>query len=262
MQLSSIWGPAYFGRGFFDGGSEDDTPEVDLTNPAIQEAIQAAVAAEVAGLKANNAEHKTEKLKMKARLDELETQWQGLKPEAVRSLIKRFENDEEAQLIADGKVDEVVERRVSVMKRDLEGQLAQATSKLSEREANESRLTSRVKHLILERELQRAAVDQKVVSSAFEDMVSAAARVFIMNESGELEAREGDVLLKGKDGVAPLKPSEWLDSMKQARPHWWPPSQGGGTNGGDGGAGRQVNKDDLSKMSAREKLRMGMQANA
>lgn len=256
MNRRGAWAPvAARPGGWFEGEEEGKPGEITASNPAVAKLIADAVAAEVIGLKANNEELIGEKRTAKKDLADLQKLWEGMDAGKVRALVARFENDEEAQLIADGKVDEVIDRRVGAMRTDLEGQITQATEKITEHEGTVGRLTGRIKKLLLEKYLIQAAATEGVVPSAMQDVLARAMQVFVLNDDEELEAREGEVLLKGKDGKSKLMPGEWLPSMQTACPHWWPPSQGGGTNGGDGGAGSQMDSKRLETMSPREKLR-------
>lgn len=243
--------------GYFEG-DEPKPEEINASDPRIQAIVKAAVDEQVAGLKANNSELIEEKRAAKKALDELKAQWGDLDPEAVKTVMLRLENDEDTRLIAEGKVDEVIERRVGTMRKNLENQLAKAQDALTQRDESLAAKDGKIKVLLLERDLQAAAVKLGVVPSALEDAVAAAARTFQMNDDMELEAREGDLLLTGTDGKSSLTPAEWLEAQQEVRPHWWPPSQGAGSGGGDGRPGTGKKGVDLDKVSPRNKLAMGM----
>lgn len=87
---------------------ETDKPTATGESPVdIQQLIRSAVEQEVGGLKNKNAELlnelKTERERLRA--------WDGLNPDEVRTLLKQFEQDEDAKAIKDGRINEVIERR-------------------------------------------------------------------------------------------------------------------------------------------------------
>lgn len=71
--------------------------------------------------------------------------------------------------------------------------------------------------------------------SAVEDVLLFAERMFEVNEDGRVVTRDGV-------GVTPgVEASVWLTDMQQKKPHWWGPSEGGGSNGNRGGNGGGTN---------------------
>jgi len=74
-----------------------------------------------------------------------------------------------------------------------------------------------------------AAVADKVVSHALDDVALRALRIFEQTEDGR-------IITKDVPGVTPgLTPKEWLADMKEKAPHWWPASVGGRSAGGGPG---------------------------
>lgn len=258
---------AFDGEGDDDGddeGGDDDGPNLD--DPAIRAAIASQVDQETAGLRSNRDELKAEKKALSRKLRELEQRFDGLDPDKVRALMQRFENDEEAQLIADGKVDEVIERRTKRALEQAESDVTAARTRAEELEQSESTLKARIKRLILDRAVQEVALSDEVglLPSAVTDAIERAHRVFQVNDEDELVAMEGDTIIRGKDGKSPLTIGEWLLGMRKSAPHWWAPSTGGGANGsGDGDPHDDKDrKAQVDKMSSRDKLRTGLQAQA
>jgi hypothetical protein len=80
--------------------------------------------------------------------------------------------------------------------------------------------------------LREAAAKAGLVPAAVEDALGRARRVFTLDEDGRPVARDAEgAVVPGADGEHPLAPAEWLESMKEAAPHWWPPSSGAGAPG-------------------------------
>ena len=90
-----------------DGGNGDGGQGAVIT-PEIQKLIDQ----QVAGLKSKNSEL----LGKVKEYGEKFKQYEGIDPDAVRSILQRFSDDEEAKLIASGKIDEVLTKRTERMK--------------------------------------------------------------------------------------------------------------------------------------------------
>ena len=249
-------------RGFaFDGeGDDGDPPVIDTSNPAVKALIDAAVNEATAGLKTNRDEILNEKRTVTQKLDELKAKWGDLDPEAVKTLMARFENDEEAQLIADGKVDEVIEKRTKRALEQSASDVLAAQTRTGELETENGTLKGRIKKLVLDRAVQEAAGEAKLLPTAVPDAIQRAHQIFQVGEDENPVALEGDTIIRGKDGKTALTVGEWLTGMQKNAPHWWAPSEGGGAIGG---AGSEKTVDDetaekVEKMSSRDKLRFGI----
>jgi hypothetical protein len=72
--------------------------------------------------------------------------------------------------------------------------------------------------------LRAAAAAAGLVPAAVDDALARARRIFTLNEDGTPVARDAE-------GEASLTPAEWLETMKESAPHWWPPSSGAGAPG-------------------------------
>lgn len=202
------------------GEGEGQGPEI---TPEIQALIDANVSKAVTGLKAKN----TELLgKFKETSDKLKT-FDGIDPEAVRGILSKFADDEEAQLIAKGDIDTVLTKRVERMKSGFDKDLTAAREQAASAQSRTEKFASKV----LSGEVIGAATAAGVHKYAMEDAMLAAARDFELDDEGNPIAREGKY---GKDGK-PLTLKEWFADMKDARPHWFP-ATGNGSGAGHGGA--------------------------
>ncbi|WP_457849526.1 hypothetical protein, partial [Staphylococcus aureus] len=56
-------------------------------------------------------------------------QFEGIDVESVKQIMARFENDEEAKLMKDGKFDQVIERRTEKLRAESERQVQEALQK-------------------------------------------------------------------------------------------------------------------------------------
>jgi len=121
--------------------------------------------------------------------------------------------------------------KLAPLERELEGLRTGATEKdaiiLGFQQENTRRTISD--------DVRTAAKKLKVLSSAEEDAVMLAERVFGVSE-------DGIVLTRDNVGVTPgLTTDQWLTDMQEKRPHWWPTTSGGGAPGSKGGPGMSGN---------------------
>ena len=108
---------------------------------------------------------------------------------------------------------------------DLKTQTGDLSKKLSEMTDNYGRVAGSLRQTKVEHAIDRAARDANVISGAIPDVQGAAAKVFQLNETGEVVTSEGET------------PEQWIQNMKETRGHWWPNSVSAGSQGGRGGGG-------------------------
>lgn len=206
-----------------DGGNGGGGSEGTTITPEMQKVIDA----QVAGLKQKNSEL----LGKVKEYGEKFKQYEGIDPDAVRSILQRFSDDEEAKLIASGKIDEVLTKRTERMKAGYE---KETLAERQKREAAEAR-AEKFQRRVLENGVIRAASEAGLHQHAIEDALLHAAQAFQLDDEGNPVAAEG---MYGKDGQ-PLTLKEWFAEMKERKPHWWPASANGGGASQGGGRGGQ-----------------------
>ena len=74
-----------------------------------------------------------------------------------------------------------------------------------------------------------------------------------LDDSGEVIAKKGDDIVYGTDGINPLRPAEWISTLKASgrAAHLWRTSMGGGAPAHHGANGQQM---DWSKLPPAERL--------
>jgi len=246
------------GDGDGDGGGGGGGGGIDLSDPKIVEAINTAVGAATVGLQGKNSELIGTQKDLKAELETLKTTWSGMDPDSVKALLSKFETDEETKLIAEGKFDEVMAARTQAMTKDWETRISASATKIDELQGLLNERNTVIHTLKVGHSIRAAALESGIsIPGAVEDAVALAGHVFHIDDSGDLEPRDGSgALLLGPDGKNRLQPSEWLAARKEDKPHWWGESSGGGSGGGGGNDDR--NPDNLEGMSSRNKLVHGM----
>ncbi len=222
--------------------SEDN--KIELTQEELQakiaEATQAAIEKEVAGLKANRDQLKLEKQEARSQLDQLQGQLDSLNDfggvDKITQLMERIEKDEEMKLLADGKLEDVLERRTERMKADYDSKFDALEKRAIEAEESAKAITRQMKEKVLVDSIRSAAIEAEVQSFAVEDAILRAKNVFSLDENENMVARDASGnILYGPDAKTPLTPSEWLDSLKPVAKHWWKQPKGSDSTGSLGG---------------------------
>lgn len=179
--------------------------------------------------------------------------FEGIDPAKTRALLSKFDNEEEAALIAAGKVDEVISKRMS--KRDAAQQKLIDAAVAREKEATE--VANTFKGRVLDNHIRAAAAKAGIHAFAVDDALLRARALFSLDSKGDAVqlGADGHAVL-GKDGKTPFTPAEWLETMKEAAPHWFPAGASGGGAGGSGGAGaggKTITRAAFEALPAREK---------
>lgn len=173
---------------------------------------------------------------------EFKAQFEGLDIEAMKKLAAKSSEDEEGRLLAEGKVDEVVNKRTERLRTDLERQVAEAQARAEKAEA----FASRFRDKVLSDSIREAAVKAGSDPAAIDDFILRAKSVFQLNEHGEPVAFDGEEVIYGKDAATPLTPLEWAESLREIAPHLWPRAQGAGPTGDNGGRSSGKKRSDMT----------------
>lgn len=155
----------------------------------------------------------------------------GLDLEDVVSKLDRYSELEAAATgkIDDTKIEEIVTTRLTSKVKPLEREIGTLRQRATDLENENQTLKRNEQRRIIVDAVRSAAGAAKIISSAIDDVVILAERMFELDEANNPVTKDGV-------GVTPgLSPSVWLTEMQPKRPHWWPASQGGGARGGSGG---------------------------
>lgn len=200
---------------------------------ATNEAIKASVDEAVAGLKSKNEELIGEKRK----IQDILKQFDGLDPVKAAEALKFLEGNEEAQLIKDGKFNELIEKRTSVLKSDYEAKLSELTTINTELKKSGDNYKTIYERKLVEDALREVAIQAKVRPEALVDILMRGTALFSVGADGSVEARDRDgKLLKNDEGLV-VSPKVWIESLKSMSPHYWPESEGAGFRGRGGSGG-------------------------
>lgn len=176
------------------------------------------------GLKSALEKERTAAKDAKRLAADMAKRYEGIDPDKVRGMLSKFEGDQEAKLIAEGKIDEVVNLRTEKLRNELSSQL----------ETTNSRVKA-LSQKALDNHILSAAAKVGIHKDAIEDALLRGRNMFALAEDGSAVQRgpDGNPVL-GKDGKTPFGPMEWLESSKEFAPHW---HLNGSSGSGAGGSG-------------------------
>lgn len=214
---------------------------------------------EVKGLKSALEKERTAAKEAARQLKELQEQWGDLDPARIKNLMEKLGSDEEAQLIKSGKLDEVVERRMKKAAEAHKKELEKAQKAVEAAQATAKKYAQQV----LDNHIRAAATKAGVHQHAVDDALFRARSMFSLDEEGNAVQLDSDgKVVLGKDNKSPFSPGEWMETMKESAPHWFPAgSSGSGAPGGKGSAsGKTIKRAAFDALEPTERAKVGLQA--
>lgn len=174
---------------------------------------------------------------------EMEERYAGIDPAKVREMMSKLDQDGEAALIAAGKIDEVIAKRTQKFQTESQRRIDEAIATAKAADGRAKKFEQRV----LDNHIRQAATKAGLHQHAIEDALFRARSMFSLSEDGDaIQLGSDGAPVLGKDGKTPFNPGEWLESMKETAPHWFPAGNSGG--GGSGNKGSGGNGKDLSHL--------------
>ena len=161
-----------------------------------------------------------------------------LKVEDILSTLDRLPELEAAAAgtkIDDAKIETIVTGRLNAKLAPVERELLTARESLAQKDAVITSFQQKEVQRTIGDAVRTATSKVKVVDTAVEDVTLLAERIFTIDETGKVVAKDNVGCTPG------ISPEVWLNEMQSKRPHWWGPSAGGGAGGNRGGAGGGVN---------------------
>ncbi|MDY7415286.1 hypothetical protein ROR61_19545, partial [Acinetobacter baumannii] len=148
----------------------------------------------------------------KLELQKLQKQFEGIDPEIVKKVFAQIDQDEEAKLIAEGKVNEVIQKRTEKMREEHEKLLKAEKERADKAEA----YAQKFKQSVIQSQIVQAAVELEALPEATADIAFLAQSKFALDENGKAVAvdENGEVVI-GKDGQTALSPKEWVESLRE-----------------------------------------------
>ncbi len=182
--------------------------------------------AEIDRLKGHNSKLLDEKKTVQAQLKKFE----GLDPDNIKKMMHAFDSNEEARLMAEGKIDEVVAKRTEKKLLKLEEKIGVLSDQLGESDKEKKRYKDEYDGLVINTEIRRQAEKAGVIPAAIDDVIFRSKGMFSLDEDGNIESRDsnGNIRTVKKK---PLDPGLFIEQLKDSAPHFWPASKGAGASG-------------------------------
>lgn len=131
----------------------------------------------------------------------------------------------------DTKIEEMVTIRLKQKVAPFERENADLKTKLAASETEVTALRTEQTSGKIKSQIRKAATKLKVTDTALEDVELLGERLFEIDDSGR-------VVAKDNVGVTPgIDVEMWLGDQREKRPHWFPGNVGGGSGGGKGASG-------------------------
>ena len=211
--------------------------KIDHEDPEVQAELKALleqqVNSAVAALKAKNDELISEKRK----LQEQTAEFADFDKDTLKNYIARLKNDEEARLIAEGKVGDVIDRRTERMRESYQSQIAENQKLAQEWQSKYGDLEQKFNYTRIDSALRDAALSANVVPSAIDDIITRGRGAFEIDANGNIISKDkytGDIKI-GADGKNPYGALDFISDLKKVAPHFWPQTQSGGFSGATAG---------------------------
>jgi hypothetical protein len=171
-------------------------------------------------------------------------QFKGIDPAKYKEFATLEQKLKEKQLIDAGKIDEVVEQRVTQMRTELNGQLKEKDTALT-------MANRKLEVLIIDNAVREAATKVGVLPSAVDDALLRAKGIFAVEDGSAVPKDRDGKIIYGKDANQPMSINEWMGGLKETAPHLFQSSSGGGASGGSSrAAGQSANLTPIQKIEA------------
>jgi hypothetical protein len=200
---------------------------------------------EIESLKSHNKKLLDEKKKEQSKARKMEEQLNSLQEklsglpdgfdaESLTKMMEVFDQSEYAQMIKDGKVDEVVEKRVSKKLATYEEKINDLETQLKETMSSRDQLNQKLTKTTIDNALIKAA-EGKVNQHAIDDVLARANGLFSLSEDGEIQALDADGNIRMQDKKI-LTPELFVEGLRDKAPHLFPGSEAGPGGGRRTGA--------------------------
>lgn len=174
--------------------------------------------------------------------------FKNVDPTKYQELLDLQRQLNEGELLKAGKIEEVVNGRVAVMRTTLEGE--RDTFK-----ARADKAETQLSILLIDSAVRTEALKQGAHPTALDDMVLRARSTYQMVDGVPTPKNEKGEVVYGKDGKTPMPITEWVPGLKKVAPHLFQGSAGGGAGGG-----ARPGATPTGNLTPAQKISMGLEA--
>lgn len=211
-------------------------------------------------------EFRDNNIKLSKERDELRGQYEPLKAivgDDIEGFSKSLDELRQTQQrVKDGElketrsIEEALHKRTEELRKDYDGRLqAEGKEKAAWRQKHDA-LDNQYKRSLISSAIKDAAMesDSGVEPKAIGDIVNVGLPVFRISDDGKVIPYQGDGPIYGADGTSPMTPREWIAKLKEDKPFFFKGSNGGGAGGDTTRKVHGVDKAQVGKMTASERL--------
>lgn len=209
---------------------------------------------DVTGLKNALSTERTLRRDAEKTVTDLKVQFEGIDPDEYHKLQERVKGLDDADVYDKQGIESLVARRTESMKAEHERQMQSKEREVIQWRGQATEFDRRWRQDRIKTALLEAVNKNGVYEKAVDDAVQRGLTVFTdLDEQGQVIAKKGDDVVYGKDGINPLRPDEWISTLKSSgnAPHLWPASSGGGAPAHHSANGQQI---DWSTLPPAERL--------
>lgn len=195
-------------------------------------------------------------------LVEWKTKYEGVDVDEYHKLQDRMKGLDDAEVYDKQGIEALVTRRTDAMKAEHERQVQSKDREITQLRGQATESERKWRQDRIKTALISAVSGSGVDKDAVPDGVTRGLAVFNdLDDEGLPVAKKGEEVVYGKDGLNPLRPDEWISSLKASGTarHLWPPSSGGGAPGHHTANGQQI---DWSKIPPAERMTLFRQQEA
>lgn len=213
-----------------------------ITSEMVAKMVADAVDSATSGLKTKNDDLLKD---IKAKNEHL-AKFEGIDPDKFKQIFANISASEEAKLLSEGKVDEVLNRRTDKMRADSEAKEGEYKKQLGEYQGKVSDLQQKLNNKQLADAFRDECIKQDVLPEAYDNVIRDAMEMFRVMEDDAIEARDknGNLIKTKEDYI--LTPERFVHGLQATKAFYFKGSVGGGSGGT-----RQLTKDNaLARMNA------------
>ncbi len=191
--------------------------ESDDVKAAIAAAVAEAVKETTEGLEANRDAILQEKRELAERLKQAEEQakkFEGIDVDKIKTMLDSVEKSEEAKLIAEGKIDEVIAARTNSVKTAYEQQFQEKDNEIRTLAEEKQKIQQMYETKLIGDAIQAEALKQGMLPEAINDAIINANGLFKIGDDGSVQAAKMDEFINS--------PERFVKALKETKPYYWP----------------------------------------
>ena len=198
------------------------------------------------GLKSALEKERTAKREAETRRKEIETRFSGIDPDTYAELVKAHEEAEANKGTLEERAQKHAQKAIDAINVKLAEALTTADTERKRAKAYQGR--------VLDDAIRAAAAKAGIHQHAIDDALFRGRAMFTLDDNGNAVQLDSDGQpVIGKDGKTPFTPNEWLESMHESAPHWFPAGASGSGSGNDKKGGGFGTGKPRGEWSPREK---------